>query len=64
VIVGGLKHVAVRTVCVFIMKGCVDCFVVGTECRKTQLDVLCHSYVTAVCDVKISKTFISFIFVC
>jgi len=64
VIVGGLKYVAVKTAFVFIMKDCVDCFVVGTECTKTQLDVLCYSYVTVVCDVKISKTFISFIFVC
>jgi hypothetical protein len=43
-----LKHVAVKTVFVFIIKGFVDCFIVGTECRKTQLYVLCYSYKTAV----------------
>jgi hypothetical protein len=57
VIVGGLKHVAVKTVFVFIMNGCVDCFIVGTECTKTQLYVPYYSYVTAVCVVKLSKTF-------
>jgi hypothetical protein len=51
-----LKHVAVKTVFVFNVKVCVDCFIVCTECRKTQFDVLCWC-----CDVKKSKTLIMFI---
>jgi hypothetical protein len=56
-----LKHVAVRTVFVYIMNGYVDCFIVGTECTKTQHYVLCYSYVTAVCYAKLSKTLIMLI---
>jgi hypothetical protein len=56
-----LKHVAVRTLFVYIMNGYVDCFIVDTSCNETQLYVLYYSYVTAVCYAKCSKKIIMLI---